>query len=312
MKKSLIGLMVLGILLSTAFAQKINVLGKIRVSDDTNMNFTGPQFSPDGTKILFSEVGFKGLWLYDVAGKTTTQINDLAGAGYEPVFSPDGRKVYFRTDNYVNYKRYSSLAVQTIADRQIEYLVKDVRRLSTPALIDKQTVVYRQDKNLNAVNTATMEKALAKSVTETYAFIEDQKIVLVNKGVRQELTPAGPGNYIWLSLSPDRTKMLFTLIGSGTFVSDLAGNVLVKLGKANAPKWSPDGKWILYMVDEDDGHTMTASDIWAVTSDGATKVQLTNTADDIEMYPNWAPAMDKIVCGTDDGRIILINIKIEN
>jgi len=312
MKNFLMMSVLTGLLVSYSAAQNINVVSTVVVSDGTERNFTAPQFSPDGTKILFSEAGYKGLWLYDVAGKTISQINDLQGAGYEPVFSPDGQKVYFRTDNFVNYKRYSSLAVQTISDKQVDYLAKDVRRLSTPALIGKQTVIYRQDKNLNAVNTGTKEKMLAKSVAETYGFTEDQKIVLVSNGVRKEMTPVGEGNYIWLSLSPDKTKILFTLIGSGTFVSDLTGNLLVKLGKANAPQWSPDGKWIVYMVDEDDGHTITAADIWAVTSDGVTKVQLTNTADDIEMYPNWAPAMDRIVCGTDNGRIILININIEN
>ncbi len=310
MKKMLGMSGLVGLLVSFTLAQNINVLGTVIVSDGNDHNFTAPQFSPDGGKILFSEAGFKGLWLYDISKKSLNQLNDLAGAGYEPVFSPDGQKIYFRTDNYIEYKRYSSLAMQTIDDKQVDYLAKDVRRLSTPALIDKQTVVYRQDKSLNAVNTGSKEKMLVKNVTDTYGFTEDQKIVLVSNGVRKEMTPVGKGNYIWLSLAPDKTKMLFTVAGGGTFISDLNGNILVKLGKANAPKWSPDGNWILYMVDKDDGHTMTASDIWAVTTDGVTKVQLTNTNDDIEMYPNWSPAMDKIVYETFGGKIAFINIEI--
>jgi Tol biopolymer transport system component len=310
MKKMLGMSGLVGLLVSFTLAQNINVLGTVIVSDGNDHNFTAPQFSPDGGKILFSEAGFKGLWLYDISKKSLNQLNDLTGAGYEPVFSPDGQKIYFRTDNYIEYKRYSSLAMQTIDDKQVDYLAKDVRRLSTPALIDKQTVVYRQDKSLNAVNTGSKEKMLVKNVTDTYGFTEDQKIVLVSNGVRKEMTPVGKGNYIWLSLAPDKTKMLFTVAGGGTFISDLNGNILVKLGKANAPKWSPDGNWILYMVDKDDGHTMTASDIWAVTTDGVTKVQLTNTNDDIEMYPNWSPAMDKIVYETFGGKIAFINIEI--
>ncbi len=310
MKKCLLIFGLSGLLVSYTLAQNISVASIVVVSDGTEKNFSGPQFSPDGSKILFSEAGYKGLWLYDLKSQTTVQINDLQGAGYEPVFSPDGQKIYFRTDNYVNYKRYSSLAVQTIADKQIDYLAKDVRRLSPPTMIDKQTVVFRQDKNLNAINTANKEKTLAKSVAETYGYTEEQKIILVNKGVHRELTPAGKGNYIWLSLSPDKTKMLFTVAGGGTFISDLDGNILVKLGKANAPKWSPDGRWILYMIDEDDGHTYTASDIWVVTSDGSKKIRLTDTANDIEMYPNWSPAMDKVVYETFGGKIAYLNIKI--
>jgi Tol biopolymer transport system component len=195
-----------GLLMSYASAQDINVLTTVVVADGAQQNFSAPQFSPDGSKILFSEAGYKGLWLYDLKTKTITQINDLQGAGYEPVFSPDGQKIFFRTDNFVDYKRFSSLEVQTIDGKQIEYIAKDVRRLSPPALVDRQTVIYRQDKDLNALSAVSKEKTLAKSVSDTYGYTEDQKIILVNRGVRRELAPAGKGNYIWLSISPDNIR----------------------------------------------------------------------------------------------------------
>ncbi|MFA4838413.1 MAG: hypothetical protein WC703_02925 [Candidatus Neomarinimicrobiota bacterium] len=310
MKKCVSVLLFIGMFLGSAWGQQINVLKTVVVSDGQTQNFTSPQFSPDGSKILFSEAGFKGLWLYDVNLKTIAQINDLPGAGYEPAFTKDGKQIIFRTDNYIKYKRYSSLAVQTIADKQIDYIAKDVRFLSPASVLEDQTIVYRKGNEVAAYNTSRKEALQAKAAQETYGFIEDEKIVLVIDGVRKEIKPMGDNNYIWFSLSPDKTKMLFTVAGGGTFITDLAGNVQVRLGKANAPKWSPDGKWILYMFDEDDGHTMTASDIWAVTSDGARKVQLTKTAADIEMYPVWSPAMDKIVYETFGGKIAYMNIEI--
>ncbi|MCK4295874.1 MAG: PD40 domain-containing protein, partial [Candidatus Marinimicrobia bacterium] len=120
----------------------------------------------------------------------------------------------------------------------------------------------------------------------------------------------GEGQYIWLSISPDKSKLLFTLAGRGTFITDLNGNALIELGYANAPMWSPDGNWVVYMVDEDDGYRITASDIYAVSSDGKEKVQLTNTQNTIEMHPNWSPSMDKIVFDTIEGNIMLIEVKI--
>ncbi|MDD5764797.1 MAG: hypothetical protein PHW79_00910 [Candidatus Marinimicrobia bacterium] len=310
MNKRVLTLVLIGLLLGSALGQQIDVLKTVVVADGQSQYFTSPQFSPDGTKILFSESGFKGLWLYDMNRKTTTQINDLPGAGYEPSFTKDSKQVIFRTDNYIKYKRYSSLAVQTIADKQIEYIAKDVRFMSPASVLEDQTIVYRKGDEVAAYNTSRKEALQAKAAQETYGFIEDEKIILVVDGVRNEIKPMGDNNYIWFSLSPDKTKMLFTVAGGGTFITDLAGNVQVRLGKANAPKWSPDGKWIVYMVDEDDGHTMTASDIWAAASDGALKVRLTETAADIEMYPAWSPAMDRIVFETFGGKIAYMNIEI--
>ncbi|MBL7067648.1 MAG: PD40 domain-containing protein, partial [Candidatus Marinimicrobia bacterium] len=103
---------------------------------------------------------------------------------------------------------------------------------------------------------------------------------------------------------------LFTLAGAGTFITDLEGKIQAQLGIANAPKWSPDGKWIVYMVDEDDGHVITASDIWAVSADGKTRIQLTKTSEIHEMYPAWSPLMDKIVFDTNSGKIIIMNISV--
>jgi len=310
MKKKIAILSILGLWLGVAWSQHINVIKTTIVSDSKTQSFTAPQFSPDGTKLLFSEAGFKGLWIYDLKSGKTEQLNDYIGAGYEPTFSKDSKQVIFHVDNYVNYKRYSSLAIQTIGEQKTDFIEKDSRFLSPASVQEDKTIIYRKDRDIATYNTTLKSATQSKTPTETYGYIEDQKIVVVVKGVRRELTPLGDGNYIWFSLSPDKTKMLFTVAGGGTFVTDLAGNILVKLGKANAPKWSPDGNWILYMVDEDDGHTMTASDIWAVTSDGVSKIQLTKTAEDIEMYPNWAPAMDKIVYETFGGKIVFINIEI--
>ena len=89
MKKYLSTLLLIGIFLGSALGQQIDVLKTVIVSDGQTQRFTSPQFSPNGSKILFSEAGFKGLWLYDVNLKIIAQINDLPGAGYEPVFTQD-------------------------------------------------------------------------------------------------------------------------------------------------------------------------------------------------------------------------------
>jgi len=300
---------VLLIFSATGFGQQIKVLETVAITSG-NRDFTSPQFSPDGSKILFTQSGFRGLWLYDLEQKSLEQINDYTGAGYEPVFTKDSRRIIFRVDEYIKMRKYSALAIQTIGDKKIEYLSEKMRYLSPALGLNGNRVAAIADKEVRTFSIDKKESAQAVGIQEPVTYIEDQKIALVKDGKKAILAPFGEGNYIWTSLSPDKTKLLFTFIGVGTVVSDLNGNILAKLGAANAPKWSPDGKWVVYMLDEDDGHVITASDIWTVSADGKTRIQLTKTKDIKEMYPVWSPSMDKIAFDTVDGRIGYLTIKI--
>lgn len=312
MKKNiLIIALILWVIPSALFGQNIKVLNTVTVIDRQPQVFTAPQFSPDGKQILFSEAGYKGLWLYDIETKTCIQLNDYLGAGYAPFFSPSGERIYFWTDNYIKFKRYSSLVAQSVIDKKIHYIVKDERHLFPVSILNDETIIYRQNKELKTIDLVSKANVSAKTVKETVGYIEDQKIVIISAGNRKELKPFGTQNYIWFSLSPDKTKMLFTIAGGSTYICDLDGNVFVELRKAHAPKWSPDGNWIVYMDDKDDGHTFTSSDIWAARSDGTQKIQLTKTNDAIELYPAWSPKMDKIVYETFSGKIAYMNIQIK-
>jgi Tol biopolymer transport system component len=248
--------------------------------------------------------------LYDLSDRSITQLNDHPGAGYEPVFTKDGRRIIFRVDEYIKMRKYSALAIQTIGDKKIEYLSEKMRFLSPALSLYGNRVAAVADKEVRTFTIDKKESAQSVGLQEPATYIEDQKIALVKDGEKAILAPFGDGNYIWSSLSPDKTRLLFTFAGSGTFIADLSGSIISELGIARAPKWSPDGKWVVYMVDEDDGHVITASDIWVASSDGQKKFQLTKTTDIKEMYPAWSPSMDKIAFDTVDGRIGYLTIEI--
>jgi len=291
-------------------AQEIKVLDTVIIPTEQN-NYTAPQFSPDGKKILFTQFGFKGLWLYDLEQKSLVQINDYTGAGYEPVFTADGKQIVFRTDEYINKRKYSSLAVQNLDDRKIEHLTDKVRHLSPAIMLNSDQLVYKVSDKVKSLRLSSDKSNQSNVSGDTYGYIDYGKIIIVNDGVQKELVPVENSDYIWFSLSPDKNEFIFTVVGGNTFIVDINGNLLADLGNANSPKWSPDGKWIVYMVDEDDGHVITASDIWTYNIENKTKTQLTKTSDIHEMYPDWSPQVDKIVCALTSGQIAVINIRID-
>jgi Tol biopolymer transport system component len=136
--------------------------------------------------------------------------------------------------------------------------------------------------------------------------IEATKIAVAVHGVKKLLDPLGKGNYIWPALSPGGTQLVAVDLERGAFVCDLEGNVNVRLGRRNAPAWTRDGRWIVYMDDRDDGHSLISSDLYAVSADGATTVRLTDTPDVHEMYPDCSPAESIILCSSLAGDLYLL------
>ncbi len=79
---------------------------------------------------------------------------------------------------------------------------------------------------------------------------------------------------------------------------------------AHASQWSPDGEYLVYMKDMDDGEQFTASEIWVSTADGSQQWMITDTHDKIEMYPQWSPDGNSIVYHSLRGELIETTIQI--
>jgi Tol biopolymer transport system component len=72
------------------------------------------------------------------------------------------------------------------------------------------------------------------------------------------------------------------------YVMNADGTGLIDLGKGYRPQWAPDGEYLVYMITQDDGHQLLASDLYVIRCDGREKTQLTATTDKLEMNPSWS------------------------
>ena len=138
----------------------------------------------------------------------------------------------------------------------------------------------------------------------TYVTNEGLKLLLYRNGVGQELHPHGTQcNYIWSSLSPDGTKILFNT-KYGTGICDLNGKELVNLGNIDAPVWYGND-YIVGMNDTHDGHNYTGSSIVICSIDGTSRQTLTDPAE-MGMYPSVSEKTGKIAYNTLDGQLHLL------
>jgi len=292
----------------TIYSQQVIVVKEVKLTAIEDGQFFYPKVSPDGEKVLFTSDDYKGLWIKQLNENRFVKLNDADGAGYEPQFNPSSDEIIYRSDKFIDGKRYSSLSVQKIDSKEKMILEKDVRNLYPPKSVGGNSIVYLKN---DALKKYSSSSSLSKSpMNSPAAYIENSKIVLFTDGEKRILSPLGEGNYIWPSVSPDGQKLLFNLAGRGTFVSDLDGNIISDLGYANYPSWSRDSKWIVFMEDYDDGYQITSSEIGVVSVDGNSRFQLTESSDRIELYPAWSPSSDEIVFHTDKGEIYKLTLMI--
>jgi Tol biopolymer transport system component len=308
MRIFLILIFIISFHLST-FSQEIKISKLENVNNLSIGSFFYPQFSPDGSKLYFTSGNYQGLWEGNLKDNTFTQLNNYFGAGMSPVFTQDGLNIIFRKDEYLKHRKYSSIIAFNLISKKETELENQNRYLTKPILTTSGDIVYKK-KN---IKTTYNHDFSSKSNTPSgkFVFTENSKLVLYDEASRKELNSIGNGNYLWISLSPDHSKILFTKAGEGTYISDLDGNILVELGYANAPVWSPDGNWIAFMDDKDNGYYYISSEIFVVSENGSNKYQITNTDSEIEMYPQWAPDGKKITFHTTNGHIKIVHLEIE-
>ena len=168
-----------------------------------------------------------------------------------------------------------------------------------PRFADAETVTYLTSENADYVTVADEADLRVDN--------ENLDLNLYRNGEKVVLKPHGDVNYIWASLSPDQTMILFNT-KYGTAVCDLNGNEMINLGNVNAPVWYGND-YIVGMNDLHDGYHFTSSNIVIASVDGTERQELT---DAVEMgyYPDVDAKSGRIVYHTEKGQIRLMQLNL--
>lgn len=312
MKKYLmLAVLALGGLASWGLDIEVAGIAKVPVAGDVEAFH--PVFTTDGGSLLFSDEAYNGVSSVSLADGTVRLLTDMPGAAFRMALSDDGARLVVRRAHYGT--QTMDLYTLDMATAAVKPVATGLQHINTVAF-DNGAVMFAPagSEAVRRVADATLPRTLAADTRQSVLLTEeDLKLVLYMPG--GERRPVDPLldtegrdlQYCWSSLSPDGTRMLF-VAGNDAYTCALDGSGLVNLGPMHAPVWRGNGM-VIAMRDEDNGHYVTASDIYAVDANTGQNVRLTPRTDDIKMFPAVSPDGGRIAYHNQYGELFVITLK---
>lgn len=286
----------------SCMAQVFTVGSIDKVNIPMNSNAKVAAISPQGDYLLLTDCTNKGLAKFDLRTNATTTLSNAQSAGYDVKISQDGQTVVYREATFTaDHLRHVALQATNVSTGSSQQLLAPTRNLqgvavegATAAFVNKGKM---RAKGLNAAKADVSAPVLS---------ISNRQLMITKNGKTSVFSPNGTDkSYIWESVSPDGSKALYFVMGHGTYVCNIDGSGLKKIGNMRAPKWW-DNNTIVGMMDYDDGEAVYASTIVAADLNG-NKQTLTDGSQ-IAMYPEVSPASGKIAFSTPAGEAYIINV----
>lgn len=303
MKKQVLLLLVI-IVSSVGFAQQVSITGHTEINTGNKTAFF-PVLNRTGDKLLYSSGAYAGLTLFDFTSNTHTPITREAGAGFEPIFDQPGNRIFYRYSTFENGRKLDGIESYELSSGKTVEMLAPRRELRQVRSYNNGFLVAAEKQILKVTFGRTTNNDLYFVTTE------DLKMVVVKNGQKTYLNPLNmdESRYIWVSMSPDNSKILFTAVGKGTYICDLQGKILHTLNYLNAPVWY-NQHFVAGMVDKDDGHVITSSTVQLVNIHNNNRIQVSRNGE-MAMHPTAAGEAGKIAYHTTEGKIIVVKVITE-
>jgi X-X-X-Leu-X-X-Gly heptad repeat protein len=300
MKKTLLSVLFLGISLSIS-AQTIEIRKSYRLLEQPQKGFH-PTFNTNGNLLAFTTMNYEGLKVYDFSNHSVTVVSNEQGAGFQPTFD-ENHHLFYKNTTFQSNLKYEGLKSFDLQRKTSKTILEPLRDLKPIQKYNNGIMALHDQKLLKVAPSQPKEP------TPPYVWTNGQCINIYQEGNTETLSPIPDANgYIWASLSPNGQMILFHAVASGTYVSDLKGNIIHSLGFLNAPAWY-NNDLVIGMQDKDDGQNVTESKIILKSLDGQLIKQLSDPAH-IAMFPAASSAAQKIAYSTPAGDLYIIELEI--
>src|SRR5438876_10589268 len=237
-----------------------------------------PNWSPHGYRIAYNgrrNLAQRDIWTIPAGGGEAAEVTNDAAVEGSPVWSPDGKYLYFASD------RSGSMNVWRVPiEEQTGKVLGPPEAVTTPSPYSAQLSFSRDGQRMvysQMVRVANLQQVGFDPAKETVM----GQPVWITQGSRSANTPNLSPDGEWLAFDTQGGKQyhLFVIRRDGTGLRQLTDDSY----KDRAPRWSPDGKRITFHPDRS-GKWQT----WMIEADGSGLQQITYDTDGIT-NPAWSP-----------------------
>jgi eukaryotic-like serine/threonine-protein kinase len=258
-----------------------------------------PSWSPRGDRIAYWGVhhgGQRDVWTIPAAGGNPVQVTSDAAVDWNPVWSPDGRYLYFVSD------RGGSMNLWRVAiDGRTGAPAGEAQPATTPSGYTEHPAFSRNGRSLTYVEVINRINLQQVGFDPNRAQLSTTR-TWMTQGSRPTKNPNVSPDGEWIvfdSITDNNQEDLFIVDRTGARLRQVTNDIY----KDRAPRWSPDASRIAFLSDRSGRY-----ECWSVNPDGSGLKQLTfTTGARWAQAPVWSPDGSRLACNTQNGAPIVVD-----
>jgi len=247
-------------------------------------------WSPNGLRIAYWAVhqgGQRDIWTIPARGGDPLQVTRHSAVDWNPVWSPDGRHLYFVSD------RGGSMNLWRVAvDERAGQVQGTPEPVTTPSVYSQHPSFSGDGRRLayvQLINRVHLQQVGFDA--ESGKTAGPRRWVMQGPRLIRNPDLSADGEWFVFDSIDNKQEDLFVTRGDGTGLSQITQDVY----KDRAPRWSPDGEKIAFLSDRSGEY-----EAWMINPDGSGLEQITHTSEDRwAQAPIWSP----------DGTWIAVNLQ---
>jgi serine/threonine protein kinase len=238
-----------------------------------------PSWSPHGFRIAFWGIerpaSRRAIWTVPAEGGAPVIVVHDAFYNWSPVWSPDGRFLYFASDRggSMNLWRVAIDERTGSAPEEPQQITNSSEWSALPSFSrDGRRLVYATSGSRSFVEQVPFNPKTGRI---------DEPPTVVYEGARAVRSCEGSPDGTWLVLRASApADDLFLIRPDGSDPRNLTDD----LARDRVPRWSPDGSRILFASNRSGKY-----EAWTIRPDGSGLTQVTSLPDQPVLLPFWAP-----------------------
>lgn len=253
-----------------------------------------PSWSPHGFRIAYwgiSPSGQRVIWTVPAGGGTPVQVTAGDSVDWNPVWSPDGRALYFASDR----SGVTNLWRQPVDERSGRVLgePEPVTTSSQMSMLlslsrDGRRLVYASDETRSILERVALEPASGPLASPVTAITQSSNTIAAVDASRD-------GRWlVYQTMMPQED--LFIIHPDGTGLRRLTNDRF----KDRQPRWSPDGTRIAFYSNRGGDY-----EIWTIRADGSQLERAAATPGRRAYHPIWSPDGRWLACDLGENEALI-------